>query len=319
VKVRPIQDARVGVNDRGQAPKLGKLDTLREIVSFLRPGDFIWIEDLQGAYKQVRIVPWMGLLTTVSFLGRIMSDTRLTFGLNTAPHGYTACLGHPLLWVAIALTRRRRVPGRLFQYIDDHIGASPSLRDAQLQRSCFREAAAMLGATLEADKSVPPTQSAKVLGLIVHTTPVVRVECPGDKLERIRAILESARDKDSITRRALESVLGQIGFVAVAIQGAAVFSAELLAILAASGHLPAISLRGGARRHCVLVRLCEPVERRGGGAARTHHGSGARIRRRDAGGRHRRGGPLFLRPTRAALRTSSTCASARRGRTRGPR
>jgi hypothetical protein len=255
VKVRVIHDARERVNDRGAAPKLGRLDTLREIVKYLRPGDFLWTEDLRGAYKQVRIVPWMLLLTTTSFLGVLVADSRLTFGLNTSPHRYTACLGHPLLWAAIALTRRRGVPGWIFQYIDDHIGASPSRDAALLQQRCLWEAAAMLGAALEEDKRVNPTQRAKVLGLIVHTVPVVLVECPADKLERIRAILEDARGRGSITRRALESVVGQIGFVAVSIRGAAIFSAELLAILGATGDAPVISLSEAVQ--CDLAFWCD--------------------------------------------------------------
>ncbi len=241
-KVRVIHDARFGINDRGPAPKLGKLDTLRVIAEYARPGDYLWIEDLKGAYKQVRTIPWMMLLTCFSFLGRVFMDSRLTFGLNLSPYKYTACLGHPLLWVAVALTLRRSVLGHIFQYIDDHIGVSPSLKSAQGQRSCFREACWFLQAVCEDEKAVAPTQHGKVLGMILHTSPVVSVECPADKLERIRAVLALACGKGCFSRSELESVLGQIAFVAVSIRGAHIFTAELYTLLKASRTAPIINV-----------------------------------------------------------------------------
>lgn len=98
-KVRIIHDARVGINDRADAPSLGKLDTLASVVHQSRPGDFMWVSDLRAAFKNVRIVPWQLGLMAFAFLGVTMVDTRLTFGLNLAPLLYHACVGHPLLWM----------------------------------------------------------------------------------------------------------------------------------------------------------------------------------------------------------------------------
>lgn len=84
-----------------------------------------------------------------------------------------------------------------------------------------------LNIPLDEGKAREPAQSNLILGLILHTDGPIRVECPADKLEWIREILAAADQAGTLTVKQLETVCGMIGFIAVSIHGALVFSAEL--------------------------------------------------------------------------------------------
>jgi hypothetical protein len=55
--LRIIHNARFGINDRGEAPTSQLLTTLRDIAHYPQPGDYLWVEDIQGALKLVSPVP----------------------------------------------------------------------------------------------------------------------------------------------------------------------------------------------------------------------------------------------------------------------
>jgi hypothetical protein len=227
VTERLIHDARQGVNDRGEPPTMGKLDTLRQIAQEALPGDFTWVEDVSGAFKLVKILGWQTILTGTALLGATLVDTCLTFGLNTSPQAFQAAVGHPLLWTVLHFLAVLAIAGHVFQYVDDHIGLARSLQDARRQRAVFRTACRLLNIPLEDAKTREPAQSNLILGLILHTKDIVRVECPKDKLDWIREILTAALRAGSLTVKELETVCGMIGFIGVSIHGAFVFSAEL--------------------------------------------------------------------------------------------
>jgi hypothetical protein len=224
---RLIHDARQGINDRGDPPPMEQLHTLRQIAHAAQPGDFTWVEDISGAFKLVKILGWQTILTGTAALGMVAIDTCLTFGLNMSPQVFQGAVGHPLLWTVLHVLAVLAIAGSVFQYVDDHIGLARSLADAKRQRAVFRTVCRWLNIPLDDGKSREPTQSNLILGLILHTAGPVRVECPTDKLEWIREILKAAELSGTLTVKELETVCGMIGFIAVSIHGALVFSAEL--------------------------------------------------------------------------------------------
>ncbi len=234
--VRIIHDARFGINDRGEPPSFGKLTVLRDIVEYAQPGDFLFVEDIQGAFKLVSPVPWQTILLASIFLGVLFIDTRLTFGLNMSPYLFHACVAHPLMWVVAFLCRKFDVAGRVFQYVDDHIGVARTQDAAHRLRRCLFTAMEWLDIPPEPSKRQPPSQRIVGLGLIIDTsrpTGVV-VECPDDKIQRIRDVCLQALARPSISTKKLESLCGMIGFVGVSVRGAFVFSGELRAALRAA-------------------------------------------------------------------------------------
>lgn len=234
-KTRIIHDARVGINDRADAPSMGQLDTLTSVVHQLQPGDYLWVSDLRAAFKNVRVVPWQLGLMAFAFLGTTYIDTRLTFGLNLAPLLYHACIGHPLLWMIFFLMQKEKIDGRIWQYVDDHLGAAPDYTRALRLRSIFGYTCELLGIEIEKEKDQPVSQSVRFLGMIVDTSgAAVTVTCPPEKLEKIRARLQRAVDRTWFSVAELESVCGMIGHVGVAIRGASVFSAELRKAISAA-------------------------------------------------------------------------------------
>ena len=224
---RLIHDARSGINDRGEPPAMERLHTLRQIAHAAQPGDFTWVEDISGAFKLVKILGWQTMLTGAVALGATVVDTCLTFGLNMSPQVFQAAVGHPLLWTVTHFLVLLAIAGALFQYVDDHIGLARSLEAANRQRAVFLTVCRWLNIPLEEAKSKHPAQSNLILGLILHTAGTVRVECPTDKLEWIREVLGEAERRGNVTVKQLETVCGMIGFIAVSVHGALVFSAEL--------------------------------------------------------------------------------------------
>jgi hypothetical protein len=224
---RLIHDARFGINDRGEPPPMEQLHTLRQIAFAAQPGDFTWVEDVSSAFKLVKILGWQTILTGTAALGLTAVDTCLTFGLNMSPQIFQGAVGHPLLWTAVHFLALLAIAGSLFQYVDDHIGLARSRQDALRQRSVFRTVCRWLNIPLDEGKAREPAQRNLILGLILHTDGPVRVECPADKLEWIREILAAADQAGTLTVKQLETVCGMIGFIAVSIHGALVFSAEL--------------------------------------------------------------------------------------------
>ncbi len=227
--LRIIHDARAGINDRGEAPSFAALTTLRDIAHYAQPGDFLWVEDIQSAFKLVSPVPWQAILLASIFLGALFIDTRLTFGLNMSPFLFHACVAHPLMWVVRFLCEKHNVAGRVFQYVDDHIGVARARDAANRLHRCFLTALEWLNVPREPDKHQPTSQRVRALGLIIdtsHATGVV-VECPADKLLRIADICKRALSRKNIAVKTLESLCGMIGFVGVSIHGAFVFTAEL--------------------------------------------------------------------------------------------
>lgn len=227
-KLRLIHDARFGINDRGDAPPIGDLDSLRSVVRELRPGDWLWVADLKAAFKNVKILPWQICLMAVAFLGTIFVDTTLTFGLNLAPLQYHACIAHPLLWLLNFFINAEGLTGRIFQYVDDHLGKAPSRDEALRLRTLFSYVCALLGIEIEPVKDQPVSQRARYLGFVIDTTGLaVLVICPEEKLVWIRERIRLAVGRGHFTTKELESLCGSIDHVAVAINGAAVFCSQL--------------------------------------------------------------------------------------------
>ena len=226
---RIIHDAKAAINAFGEPGKLGSLDTARDVAHELEPGDWLFVCDLIGAYKLVKLIPWQLLLMGFALKGEILVDTRLTFGVNMGPYQYHAFVGHPLMWVINWLIGQTNLKGaKVYQYIDDHLGRGRSESDTWKLYKRVQLACEWLNTPMEEEKFQPPSQKPLYVGLIFDTSgPRVLVICPESKLKKIRDRLGRAAQTGSISLSLLESVLGSIAFVAVAIHGAWVFSSEL--------------------------------------------------------------------------------------------
>jgi hypothetical protein len=233
--LRLIHDAKRQINARGEAAKLGKLDSLRSVARRLQPGDYMWTKDLSSAFKMVRVIPWQIPALAVRFAGATLVDTTLTFGLNTAPLQYAACVGDPLLWIVQAGIAEHNLLGFVSQYVDDHFGAAPTPSASARLEQIFLHVCTVLNIAIEHAKDQPMAQHAKHLGMELDTsTDRVLIICPEAKLEKIRHRLQQAIGKQYFPVKELESVCGSLAFIAVAIEGAQIFSAELRSALHAA-------------------------------------------------------------------------------------
>ena len=227
VKGRMILDGRL-YNNRGDVWKF-TMNSLRDFIEQLKPGDYMWKRDLSGAYRQ-----WLSRIEDRISMGLHVDgvfyvDCALPFGNRLSPYQFTACLGRPVLWLATKFAEDGQCVGYLMAYVDDFIGSMSTEEGAIEQCKAFERACEVLDVPIAHDKDEGPSQRIGALGLIVDTSGgQVVVECPPDKLEKIRVIAARTLASLEITARSLKTLVGKIGYVAVAICGARVFSAELL-------------------------------------------------------------------------------------------
>jgi hypothetical protein len=227
VKGRMILDGRL-YNNRGDVWKF-TMNSLMDFIEQLKPGDYMWKRDLSSAYRQ-----WLSRIEDRISMGLHVDgvfyvDCALPFGNRLSPFQFTACLGRPVLWLATKFSKDGHCEGYLMAYVDDFIGSMPTFEGAVAQCKAFERACEVLDVPIAHDKDEGPSQRIGALGLIADTSGTqVIVECPPDKLAKIRAIAARTLGSRQITARSLKTLVGKIGYVAVAICGARVFSAELL-------------------------------------------------------------------------------------------
>lgn len=221
-KGRIIHDLRA-YNERGLAPGFA-MGSLVEFVDRLQPGDRLWQDDLEGAYRQRRLLADERVTTGLVVDGEVWIDAHLPFGARLSPYQFMAAIARPLLWLTQRLASERGAGGFSMNYVDDFFGV-----DGDGHARCFQDAARILGVPCEESKRrAPCLRLERVLGMSVDTSGAqVVVECPPGKLEKIRAIASEARSQGWLTARRLQRLVGKIGSVAVGVTGARVFSGEL--------------------------------------------------------------------------------------------
>ena len=96
------------------------IDTVASAVSKLGPGSLLAKVDIESAYRLVPVHPQDRILLGVQWDGEVFCDTRLPFGLRSAPKIFTA-VADGLEWVV-----RRRGVREIFHYLDDFIVLGPA-------------------------------------------------------------------------------------------------------------------------------------------------------------------------------------------------
>lgn len=234
------------VNTRGllEADCKLKYDSLRDFGQLLRPGDMLFVHDIEGAFPSLINDVRSLILFGCSFEGSPLIADRLTLGTRAGPHLYDSCLGAPLHFLAIEAMNSLQSDHNvtLKRFVDDFFGmigaeAPPNL--AMRLFACLKEAADRLGVSMSTPKELPPllscgaprTNLERLLGMGVATVPYPAFRIPDDKLQDICYELGRAIDGRGALFAELESVLAKIQCVATAVHGAMPFAADLFLLL----------------------------------------------------------------------------------------
>jgi hypothetical protein len=183
--------------------------------------------DIKAAYRIVPIHPTDRPLLGIKWRDQYYVDTKLPFGLRSAPKIFNA-LADALEWCLKAQGVRH-----IDHYLDDFITYGPPNSQVCADNlRTIREVTAKLGVPLAEDKCAGPASSLVFLGIVINTVEGT-LSLPEEKLTRIHTALDQWGQKRFCRRRELESLLGLLHHAVKVIPPGRSFLQRMLALLQA--------------------------------------------------------------------------------------
>ena len=178
------------------------VDTVAAAAAAFGPGALMAKVDIESAYRLIPVHPDDHCLLGVEWEDRVYYDTKLPFGLRSAPKIFNA-VADGLEWCI-----RQRGVQCIFHYLDDYIvlgppGSSRCEHDLNVLREVCRE----LGVPLALHKCEGPATRLTFLGIEIDTARGL-LRLPAEKLERLRTLLQEWGDRKVCMRKELESLIG---------------------------------------------------------------------------------------------------------------
>ena len=196
------------VND-GVSPSLCSVsyaavdDAVRCILA-LGQGALLAKFDVASAYRVVPVHPEDRLLLGMKWRGELLVDGALPFGLRSAPKLLTA-MADTLLWIM-----GRHGVVHAMHYLDDYLLLGPPrsmVCDGALRVSL--DLCKALGVPIAEHKLEGPAPSLSFLGIQIDTIQGT-LALPQEKLDRIKALITSWRQRKCCKKRELLSLIGQL-------------------------------------------------------------------------------------------------------------
>lgn len=203
------------------------IDHLAQIIASVGRGAFLVKADIKEAYRIVPVHPDDQRLLGVSWDNRIYIDTRLPFGLRSAPKIFNA-IADALQWII----QSRGVP-LLIHYLDDYALVASSKAVSQSHKEILESTCRELDIPLEPCKLVGPSQVLEFLGIEVDTVRI-QLRLPTEKMDRLNAAPAEVEGKKAITKRQLQSLVGILQHACKVIYPGRAFLRRLHAVGSAS-------------------------------------------------------------------------------------
>ena len=201
------------------------VDTVAEKVAQLGQRTFLAKVDVKSAYRIVPVNPEDRMLLGVQWGGGTFLDTRLPFGLRSAPIIFTA-LADALEWIV-----KQQGIRFLYHYLDDYITlGAPHSTECQANLSILTECCSRLGVPIAQEKCEGPTTCLTFLGIEIDTG-ALELRLPADKLTRVRNIVTEWLGKKAARRRELESLLGLLQHAAKVVRPGRRFVRRLIQVM----------------------------------------------------------------------------------------
>ena len=186
-------------------------------------GAFMFTVDIERAYKNFRVDPLDWPLMCVGWEGGTYIETAMPFGARSSSSNMQR--------VADMIVRILGQEGiRAKMYLDDLIVAAPSLAEAQAHFVRVQALLEELGLPQARDKTQPPGQRVRWLGIDISTVDM-SLSIPPDKLSEVVQLVGTCANKKTIHRRQYESLIGKLMFIAKCVAPARTFMSRLLQAL----------------------------------------------------------------------------------------
>ena len=199
-----------------------------DVVALLSPGAFMATVDIASAYRSISVHPeqwrYQGVAWPSFSQLEFMLDTRICFGLRSAPYLYT----HISNFIVRCMNRRGFV--RIINYLDDFIVIGDSFQECQLAQTELITLLGSLGFWVNWKKCSSPSTMTRYLGIMFDSTNM-QLSLPEDKVLKLNTELDFFKDKKRATKRQIQRLCGILSHCAKVVKGARTFSRRIVDLL----------------------------------------------------------------------------------------
>ena len=211
-----------GINPNEFACTYSRFDDAVHMVRYLGPRAFLAKLDIKHAFRlcPVRRDQWP--LLTYKWGGNYFVDTRLPFGCRSSPFIFNR-FADLLCWIFIMYGG----VAFLIHYLDDFFFTNYSRESCQRDLDHMVQLCELLGVPLAPDKIIGPVQLLVYLGIEIDTVGMT-TRLPGDKLEKILALVATFQGRKKVTKRELLSLIGLLSFASKVVKPGRMFLRRLI-------------------------------------------------------------------------------------------
>ncbi|XP_035695801.1 uncharacterized protein LOC118429421 [Branchiostoma floridae] len=201
---------------------LPRLDDFLDIVVAKGPACLMFKRDLRRYYRQIPVDPKDYALLGFTWRGLVFVDTSLPFGLSSSTFLAQR--------VSDAVNYVFHLDGYdAVNYIDDFGGADEPDRATDAYEH-LGKLIQDLGLEESAQKAEPPSTYMTFVGVGVDSVRMI-VEVTPQRLQEVSDILFQWQDRDTATRRDVESLIGKLMYIAKCVRSSRLFVSRLLRLL----------------------------------------------------------------------------------------
>lgn len=199
-----------------------RLDEVIQHIAIVGQGALLAKMDIESAYHMVPVNPADRPLLGMQWKGQLFFDTRLPFGLRSAPKIFSA-VADALQW-----SFQRLGVSWSAHYLDDFITiGSPGTNECQSNLSGMLSACRRLGVPVAQEKCAGPAAVLTFLGFQLDTVQMV-VSLPSDKLHRTLTSVREWAGRKGGKKREVESLLGHLQHAATVVRPGRTFVRRLI-------------------------------------------------------------------------------------------
>lgn len=199
------------------------LPTVEEFVgrlSEIGPGAYMSTIDISRAYKNFKSDPMDWPLLCMSWRDRYYCDVSMPFGSRASSYHMQTVAN-----AIVCVLAGRGVVARM--YLDDIIVISDSWEKAKRDHQAVKDLLLELGLPEAKEKAQPPAQVVRWLGINIDAKNM-RLSIPAQKVSETLEVIKKLRNRRSMSRRELQSVIGRLIHIAKCVSPARLFVSRLL-------------------------------------------------------------------------------------------
>lgn len=178
--------------------------------------------DVESAFRIIPVSPADRPMLGFRWRGQYFMDAVLPMGCSSSCAIFE-CFSTALEWVA----KVKLGVTAMIHVIDDFLIVSDSADKCNQDLMAFVDLCKEIGVPLAPDKTVGPSTSIPFLGIILDTVNQ-EARLPQDKLDKARALLMTFLDRQKVTLKELQQLLGFLGFTCSVIKPGRPFLRRLI-------------------------------------------------------------------------------------------